>query len=265
MLLPLCRTAQQAANHVSRNSRIQLPADGRTEVIFLSDSPVRYTWTVTQVTVQEKVKFTLAATFAARLPVPVVTVDPMVVSIDELELGEMTGWTYAITNHGLIRATGFTLTLPHHEYLTFKYQAHVGPVEANTTVYIPVEVVDTRQPGRRRRSTGGCYVGSAIYSYECGGSVLKTIGLTFSGGAPCNKPRSPPVAPMLPVGSGSSSGGGGCIGGCSIGAISSSTAPTESVTHDYCASHLLLFRPLVVSPAFARPLTRRPAGSYFNP
>jgi len=62
--------------------------------------------------VEEKLKFTLEATFTTRVPLPVVTVDPMVVSIDELELGELTSWTYTVTNHGLIRATGFSLTLP---------------------------------------------------------------------------------------------------------------------------------------------------------
>jgi len=113
----------------------------------------------------------------------------MVVNLDELELGEIDSFTYTVTNHGLIRADTFDLRLPTtHPFLQFVVDANIGAVEANSTIVVPVKVIDTRTRRRRdrdRRASGGCYTGSASYSFECGGTVSKGIGLTYSGGAPC--------------------------------------------------------------------------------
>ena len=133
-------------------------------------------------------KFDLQATFVTQIPMPVITIEPMVVNLDNLELEALalngTSYTYTVTNYGLIRADGFDLTLPtSHPFLTFHYDAPIGDIAANSSVTIPVTV--SIKPGSRRRRSSGCHVGAAAYSVECGGTRYSYIGLTFSGGSPC--------------------------------------------------------------------------------
>ena len=118
-------------------------------------------------------KFALEATFVTQVPMPVVTVDPMVVNLDNLELEAQllggTSFSYSVTNHGLIRADGFDLELPSsHPFLVFSYDAPIGDIEPNTTVVVPITV--TLRDGSSRRSSSGCHTGVASYSVECGGT-----------------------------------------------------------------------------------------------
>ncbi|EDQ89805.1 uncharacterized protein MONBRDRAFT_24936 [Monosiga brevicollis MX1] len=154
-----------ASGHAPHAETVRLVPAGRTVRAFLARQAVSYTWSVTPVTITESYKFTVEATFVTRVPMPVVTVEPIVVDLTALELEAtelgVTYYNYVVTNHGLIRANDFNLVLPAgHPYLEFSYPTPIGGIEANTSVVVPVTVT---------------YVGDA-HTF---------IGLTFSGGAPC--------------------------------------------------------------------------------
>jgi len=170
---------------------------------------------------------------------PVVTITPQVVNLDELEVavtvaGE-TSFTYEVTNHGLIRADNLVLELPtNHPFLAFNWEAPLGDVDANSTVVVPVRVFRKPGTGRRRRASSGCYPGVASYSVECAGTKYSGIQLTFSGGQPCGSGGGGSGGGG---GGGGGSGGGGSGGGscgwCSGGG-SYYSSPAEFKSLDFC-------------------------------
>lgn len=130
---------------------------------------------VKPVTVRETYTFTLQATFVTRVPAPVVTVEPMVMDMNEIEDAIIIRGTYtyviAVTNHGLISADSGSITLPgNHPFAEWQYEQTLGDLLPNTTVNVPVTVVSKEE--RRRRSGGGCFDGLV--------SCMFMIGLIYS-------------------------------------------------------------------------------------
>ena len=186
----------QARNHGPYHETVLLSTSGARVRGFLPRQTVSYTWVVRPRPIQETYEFTLRADFVANLPMPVVTITPQVVNLDELEAavsvaGE-TSYTYEVTNHGLIRADDFELELPtSHPFLAFEWDAPLGHVEPNTTLVIPIRVYRKPGSGRRRRSIIDCLPGVASFNVDCAGSKFYGIELTFSGGEPCGYSTNP--------------------------------------------------------------------------
>ena len=207
---------------------------------FLPRQVVSYTWVVEPRPIQETYEFTLEADFVTNVPMPVVTITPQVVNLDQLEAavsvaGE-TSYTYEVTNHGLIRADNLELRLPsNHPFIDFEWDAPLGDIEANTTVVVPVRVRRKPGSGRRRRSSSGCYNGVATYSVECAGTKYTGIGLTFSGGEPCGGDGGGGESDGGLSSGGFSAGGGvgGPCGWCS-GGSSYYGSPAEFSSLDFC-------------------------------
>jgi len=175
---------------------------------------------------------------------PVVTIDPLLVNLDNLELEVATfgsaSYTYTISNHGLIRAEDFQLQLPSlHPTLQFNYTQFVGAIEANTTVLVSVYVSTKGGSVLRQRRTedeDDCYKGEASYVVVCGFAIPTTsIGLSLSRDRPCSSSDS---------GSGGSSrstrvdtdgdGDGGGDGGDGASSSSYTTSSSSYKTIDLC-------------------------------
>ena len=72
--------------------------------VFLERQAVTYRWSVTPVSYEDTYSIVLEADFETHVPIPVVTVTPSEVDLEELEQGHVDSIQLNITNHGLIRA-----------------------------------------------------------------------------------------------------------------------------------------------------------------
>ena len=212
----------QAANHTPEYAVLPI-AQSMEYAVFLYRSLVTYTWSVVPVDVQDTYTFTLEAVFETYVPAPVVTITPMVLDLDLLELSGNTQIDFVATNWGLISANNPALNLP-TDHPTLEFVMLTTPpatIPANTSILMPVRVslrgqntttavnntITTIAPPtlrRRRDGGGGCLTASFYYDYFCNGKKARVIGITLTAtGAPCGG------AGGGGFGSGSGSGGGG--------------------------------------------------------
>ncbi|XP_048249483.1 uncharacterized protein LOC124117067 [Haliotis rufescens] len=200
---------------------IAKPSDA-SYTIFLQRVAVKYTWTVTRTTFEDKYTITLDSTFETQVPMPVVTVEPANINLIPYEEGKRDVINFNITNHGLIRADNARFALPSHPTLIFTQTIDpIGGVEANTSVIVPV-LVKLKPRVKRNLGTSACGL-KMLYDYYCGG--------TKTGGQDITLTRVYPGRPPLPcgggVGGGRGGGGGGYVGISGTGGGGSS--PSSSV------------------------------------
>ena len=138
-------------------------------IVFIERQAVAYTWTVTPVTFQDTYVLTIEADFKTHVPIPVVTVTPAEIDLDELELGLITSFQLNITNHGLIRANDVSIRFPNnHPFIRFTTDNdELGNLEPLSSFIISVHV---SRKSVQKRSTDTCLSYSVIiqYSYVCG-------------------------------------------------------------------------------------------------
>ena len=113
--------------------------------VFLTNQLVTYTWQVVPTEIQDQYTIQLQTTFATNVPAPVVTLSgPQ--SVPTLQPGQSTQINLTATNHGLIAAQDFQLTLPTDPQYTFTALGQqgqvvaVGNLPADSSVTIPVTV-----------------------------------------------------------------------------------------------------------------------------
>jgi hypothetical protein len=160
-----------------------VPAAGTTNVVaFLPRETVRYTFTVSPTTVEDRYAFTVESTFETQVPIPVVTITPASLDIanypeDEFQVD------YTIANHGLIAAqnvrfnaaTGGQIEM--HPLIT-----DLGRLEANSSITIPVRIKRVRPPiARADFNTGQCSVTAGmLWDYLCGPNVVNKETATYT-------------------------------------------------------------------------------------
>jgi hypothetical protein len=81
-------------------------------LVYIALTFVAVSWTVTPVAYQDEYQVALESTFTTYVPMPVVTISPNQLDMEELQEGLWPVITFEITNHGLIAAKNFTFTLP---------------------------------------------------------------------------------------------------------------------------------------------------------
>ncbi|XP_048249484.1 uncharacterized protein LOC124117058 [Haliotis rufescens] len=168
--------------------------------IFLQRVAVKYTWTVTPTTFEDKYIITLDSTFETQVPMAVVTVEPANINLIPYEEGKKYVINFNITNHGLIRADNARFTLPSHPTLIFTQKIDpIGDVEANTSIIVPI-LVKLKPRVKRNLGTSACGL-KMLYDYYCGGTKTGVQDITLT--------RMYPGRPPLPCGRGSGGGGGG--------------------------------------------------------
>ncbi|XP_076092310.1 uncharacterized protein LOC143063814 [Mytilus galloprovincialis] len=218
----------QAGGHSSYSAVIIVSPDSDIQEVFLQRIAVKYRWTVTPTTVQDKYVITLESTFETHVPMPVVTVDPAKVNTIPYELDEEDTMEFTITNHGLIRADDVRFALPlNHPYLNFNMTVdEIGSVPANTS--IKVSILVTLKNTRKKRSFAAASVcGMAVlYDYICGSKQTRNLDITLT--------REYPGRPPLPCGGGSGgrSGGSRGGGGVSYSGGNSGTGSGSSITYN---------------------------------
>ncbi|XP_052092546.1 uncharacterized protein LOC127729013 [Mytilus californianus] len=218
----------QAVGHSSYSAVIIASSDSDKQEVFLQRIAVKYTWTVTPTTVQDKYVITLESTFETHVPMPVVTVDPAKVNTIPYELGEEDTLEFTITNHGLIRADDVRFALPlNHAYLNFNMTVdEIGSVPANTSIKVLI-LVTPKNTRKKRSLIAASVCGMAVlYDYICGSKQTRNLDITLT--------REYPGRPPLPCGRGGGGrdGGGAEGGGVSYSGGYSGTGSGSSITYN---------------------------------
>src|SRR4029450_2674317 len=98
------RVETRAEGHGDFRATVLLAA-GRTNDVLavLPRQTVQYLWTVVPTEIEDRTKITIETVFETVVPVPVVTIEPNVIDLAEIQ-GDEAQIDLKITNHGLIAA-----------------------------------------------------------------------------------------------------------------------------------------------------------------
>ena len=159
----------EAPNHRSVRQVIITTSDNPVVTIFIERQAVIYRWSVIPVTYEDTYSLVIEADFQTNVPIPVVTVTPMEIDLDELERGFIDSIQLNITNHGLIRADDVEIQLPtSHPFLEFSIaNEDLGNLNPLTSIITTVHI--TRRHVQRRASRAVIYIYAiqVLYSFIC--------------------------------------------------------------------------------------------------
>ncbi len=113
---------------------------GRTKILsaFLPRQLVTYTWRVVPTEIEDHYEFILETTFETNVPVPLVTIEPAVLDLNQVGEGSMQV-DYTITNHGLIAAEDAWFSFGDNSRYTFTPLVdEIGSVPAQSSIVVPV-------------------------------------------------------------------------------------------------------------------------------
>lgn len=100
----------QGPTHSPSSGRVLLrPGATIDEDVFLDFTTVSFTWSVTPTTILDIYNIVLSATYSTVVPAPVVVIEPGVVNIPELSVGQYSTGEFTVTNFGLLRADNVLL------------------------------------------------------------------------------------------------------------------------------------------------------------
>jgi subtilase family serine protease len=156
---------------------------------FLSRQTVTYTWTVEPIQLEDRYRITIETVFETVVPVPVVTVEPSVIDLSDVN-GEESTINLKITNQGLISANTARLQFPTHPSWEIKPLVEdLGNIPARTSYTVPVTIrrIGSGAGGARQivaaaaQPSGACsYAGTVCWTLPCGvrtNSYCSTVGV----------------------------------------------------------------------------------------
>ena len=164
----------EAPSHRTYREIIITSVNSPTMTIFIERQTVIYRWSVTPINIRDTYSISIEADFETRVPIPVVTVTPNEIDLDQLESGQITSIQLNITNHGLIRADNVGIRLPSHPYLRFSTPTEeLGNLEPLS--FIIVSVNSSRRSVQKRNVGNGAanaanwaiYAINVVHSYVC--------------------------------------------------------------------------------------------------
>ncbi|KAK7073310.1 hypothetical protein SK128_022152 [Halocaridina rubra] len=168
----------EAPGHNNRRIIVVTSFDNQAITVFLERRAVTVTWSVTPVSIKDTYTITVETDFQVNVPMPVVTVTPYNLNIENFELGLEDLIELNVTNHGLIRAENVQLDMPdNHPFLVFTSLTEI-PVhlEARTSIIILVRITRTQETRAVPVAVAVqwiFYIINVLYSYYCGNLVNK--------------------------------------------------------------------------------------------
>ena len=111
-----------------------------TQAVFLHYQAVTYNWTVVPTEIQDHYKIVLEADFSTEVPMPVVTVDTLVIPL--VLPGQTTTFNLTYTNHGLIDAEHVQIRVPTDDpdFIITPLINEIPILAAGATVIVPVTI-----------------------------------------------------------------------------------------------------------------------------
>jgi hypothetical protein len=216
-----------APNHQEVAGRFSIrPGVTATQDIFLDYNLVTVSWSVREITIQDRYEITLTATFETQVPAPVVILEPQAVNLPSLKAGDVFYGEFNLTNYGLVRAENIKPQLPQSDaYLRFEFLAEIpAAMEAKQRITIPYRAVALQSFEPDGATTGGgCFsYSNAIfipYDYPCANGTRTTGSASgrwfYTSGTACTS--TPGGIPAVYGGGGGGGGGGGFGGGVGPG------------------------------------------------
>lgn len=176
-----------------RQSALVVGGSETNVVAFLSRQTVRYSFTVTPTTVEDRYTFDVNTTFETQVPIPVVTISPASLDLAAYPQTEFQV-QFTISNHGLIEARNAVFNIPSTERLEFTpLVKDIGTIPANSSIIVPVLVRRLPPPvaslvAKKDKNgsiaqdhlTGQCSVtGEMLWNYLCGPNVVDKSTATY--------------------------------------------------------------------------------------
>ena len=158
----------EAPDHQSITHVFVLSPENPVITVFLARQAVSYRWSVTPVPFEDTYNIVIEADFEVQVPIPVVTVTPNDILLDDFELGLEDTIQLNITNHGLIRANNVQINLQNtHPFLQFTtVSTDLGDLDPLSSIIVPVHV--SRVNRTRRNIVWVIYTFQILYNYVCG-------------------------------------------------------------------------------------------------
>ncbi|MBY6189644.1 fibronectin type III domain-containing protein [Microbulbifer agarilyticus] len=159
-----------AFDHESVSGRLWVkPGITVAEDVFLMNQIISVEWQVNEINLEDRYEIKLEATFETHVPVAVVMLDPLSITLPDMQKGDVFTGELSLTNYGLIRADNVNNNLPSgNDVVEFEFLAEVpATLEAGEVVYIPYRITALRDfnPNEEGDATGaGC--GSYSYQYQ---------------------------------------------------------------------------------------------------
>ena len=160
----------EAPSHRTYRQIIITSVNSPTMTVFIRRQTVTYTWSVTPISIRDTYSISIEADFETEVPIPVVTVTPNEINLDQLESGLINFIQLNITNHGLIRADNVGIQLPSHPFLQFSTPIEeLGYLEPLSSIIV---LVNTSRRSVQKRSivsvaTWAIYIIDIVHSYVC--------------------------------------------------------------------------------------------------
>ena len=165
----------EAPEHRGVRNTIVTSISTPTIKIFLEREAVKVSWSVVSTEVEDIYDITLEVDYQVNVPMPVVTLTPSEIDLEDYKLGLEEMIEFNMTNHGLIRTDGIDLQLPtDHPSLEFTILSDVPEsIEAKQVLIILVQV---SQKARAVRATQcSLFYASLDYSFTCGEIQVRTV------------------------------------------------------------------------------------------
>ena len=199
----------EAPRHQTLRQIIVTSIENPVVTVFIERQAVIYTWSVTPTTYEDIYTISVVADFETRVPLPVVTVTPNEIDLDELEAGLITSIQLNITNHGLIRADNVGIQLPNnHPLLEFSTGTEVvGDLEPLSSVIITIHssrrsiqkrnLFNRLGSGVANAVNWAIYLIDVVYSYVCNEPQFRRAPVVLKQQTICNNQLSQPVVGTL--------------------------------------------------------------------
>ena len=134
-----------APNHSDASGVLTiLPGSTTTQSVFLDYNLISIQWSVTETTISDEYQVSLNATYQTQVPAPVVLIEPTVVNLPDLQVGETFAGEMTITNYGLVRADNVVFTPPASDsYYQYQFMGKVpSSLEAHQRISLPYKVTN---------------------------------------------------------------------------------------------------------------------------
>ena len=171
----------RADGHASFHSTSLLAAGKTNEVLaFLNRETVKYIWKVVPTEIEDRTKIVIETVFETVVPFPVVTVEPMVIDLADIQ-GDEAQIDLKITNHGLVAANDTRIQFgTHPNFSATPLVSNIGVLRAKSSITVPLVIkrlkpasVGTQsasRPGRAGASSGAAcdMSGATLFNAICG-------------------------------------------------------------------------------------------------
>lgn len=156
-----------APNHQEVGGRLVVkPGITFNQPVFLQYNLITVEWSVREITIEDRYEIILNATFETDVPAAVVVLEPGIVNLPKMGVGDVFYGELTLTNYGLVRADNVKQHLPGSDsFFRYEFLADMpSTLEAKQRVTIPYRVVALQSLDAAASS--GTATGGGCYSYS---------------------------------------------------------------------------------------------------